>query len=216
MRLFSYVVARDYGFAPNPFYGVCTLATCKPQIRRSAQPGDWIIGTGSAKRNRRGHLVYAMSVSKAMTFTEYWHDPRYQRKRPIMRGSKKQAFGDNIYCRDAAGRWHQADSHHSLSDGGLNTHNLERDTSADRILVGDVYAYWGGGGPKIPDCLRNCHGYDICVRAQGYKCWFPPTLVSRFLNWYGSLDAAGYLGRPTDWARDRDRLPPGGLAVGDV
>ena len=34
MRLFSYVVARDYGFAPNPFYEMCTLATCKPRIRK--------------------------------------------------------------------------------------------------------------------------------------------------------------------------------------
>ncbi|WP_202913488.1 hypothetical protein [Acuticoccus sediminis] len=25
MRLFSYVVEHDQGFAPNPFYGVCTL-----------------------------------------------------------------------------------------------------------------------------------------------------------------------------------------------
>src|SRR5712671_5339411 len=34
MRLYSYVVARDFGFAPNPFFGVCTLATCKPDIRK--------------------------------------------------------------------------------------------------------------------------------------------------------------------------------------
>ena len=35
-RLFSYVVRYDYGFAPNPFEGCCTIATCKPQIRRAA------------------------------------------------------------------------------------------------------------------------------------------------------------------------------------
>src|SRR5262245_31415483 len=45
VRLYSYVVARDYGFAPNPFYGFCTLATCKPDIRRTADIGDWIVGT---------------------------------------------------------------------------------------------------------------------------------------------------------------------------
>lgn len=28
MRCFSYIVARDYGFAPNPFHGFCTLANC--------------------------------------------------------------------------------------------------------------------------------------------------------------------------------------------
>ena len=50
MKLFSYVVARDYGFAPNPFFSTCTLATCKPKIRRTASVGDWIIGTGSKKK----------------------------------------------------------------------------------------------------------------------------------------------------------------------
>ena len=29
MSLFSYVVARDTGFAPNPSGGYCTLANCK-------------------------------------------------------------------------------------------------------------------------------------------------------------------------------------------
>ena len=45
-HLFVYVIARDFGFAPNPFHGVCTLATCKPGIRRSAKVGDWILGVG--------------------------------------------------------------------------------------------------------------------------------------------------------------------------
>lgn len=60
MRLFSYVVRFDSGFAPNPFYGYCTLATCKPPIRRTALVGDWIIGTGSASQEVKlgGHLVY--------------------------------------------------------------------------------------------------------------------------------------------------------------
>jgi hypothetical protein len=64
MRYFSYVVARDYGFAPNPFLGICTLATCKPDIRKAAGVGDWIFGTGSAKWKLTGHLVFAMNVTE--------------------------------------------------------------------------------------------------------------------------------------------------------
>ena len=44
--LFSYVVAHDGGSAPNPFWGVCTLVICKPDIRRVAQIDNWIVGTG--------------------------------------------------------------------------------------------------------------------------------------------------------------------------
>jgi hypothetical protein len=105
VRLYSYVVARDYGFAPNPFYGFCTLATCKPNIRKTAQVGDWVIGTGSKSKARDGQLVYAMRVSETMTFDEYWADPRFASKRPSLVGSLKQAFGDNIYHRTADGGW---------------------------------------------------------------------------------------------------------------
>ena len=29
-RLYSYVLRKDTGFAPNPYSGYCTLACCKP------------------------------------------------------------------------------------------------------------------------------------------------------------------------------------------
>jgi len=44
--VFIYVVDRDFGFAPNPFHGYCTLATCKAKIRNQARVGDWVIGNG--------------------------------------------------------------------------------------------------------------------------------------------------------------------------
>jgi hypothetical protein len=48
-NVYVYVVDRDFGFAPNPFYGVLTLATCKPRIRSVASMGDWVIGVGGAR-----------------------------------------------------------------------------------------------------------------------------------------------------------------------
>src|SRR6266542_6663838 len=92
---------------------VRTLATCKPLIRKTARIGDWVVGTGSAERARQGYLVYVMQVSEVIAFDEYWSDPRFAEKRPNLRGSKKQAFGDNIYHRDPeGGPWLQAASHH--------------------------------------------------------------------------------------------------------
>jgi Nucleotide modification associated domain 2 len=44
MRLFSYKMTNDSGFAPNPFWGRLTLATCKPEIRKAKRVGDWIAG----------------------------------------------------------------------------------------------------------------------------------------------------------------------------
>lgn len=199
MALFSYVVARDYGFAPNPFGGFCTLATCKPDIRNAAQVGDWVVGTGCAEHHRTGYLVYAMKVAETLTFDQYWSDPRFQHKKPDLRASKKLAFGDNIYHREDGG-WAQADSHHSLPGGIPNEENIQTDTRVDRILVAAEFAYWGGFGPLIPSTLRDFHGHDLCI-GRGFKRHFPAEMETAFVMWVTSLHANGYLGRPLDWSR---------------
>ena len=143
MKLYSYIVRRDFGFAPNPFYDFCTLATCKPVIRRTATVGDWVIGTGSGAKNkqRNGYLVYAMRVTETMSFDEYWKDTRFRNKRPDMHASvKKKSCGDNIYHKDPdSNEWCQMDSHHSCNDT-----NVCNDTKVDRVLVSDDFIYWGG------------------------------------------------------------------------
>lgn len=196
-KLYSYVVARDYGFAPNPFFGFCTLATCKPQIRQKAAVGDWIVGTGSKKHDGRGaHIVYAIRVSETLSFNEYWQDPRFQPKRPDMHASIRNAFGDNIYNRNGVtGEWIQVDSHHSCQDGTPNPKNIRHDTSVDRILVSDDFIYWGGSGPRIPVSFSD----DICKGGQGHRCRFPVDLVRRCIAWLRGRNEKGYRGAPLDW-----------------
>lgn len=201
MRLFSYVVSRDYGFAPNPFFNACTLATCKPGIRRLAEVGDWVVGTGTASRKRRSYLVFVMKVEEALTFDEYWNDPRFLQKRPNLSGSKKQAFGDNIYHRANPGKsWQQLNSHHSYADGSPNPANIANDTQTNRVLISTDYAYWGGSGPRISPKFRKNGGIDICA-GRGYKCKFPDTVVSDFVEWVRSFGIKGYAGAPADWDR---------------
>ena len=200
MELFSYVVARDYGFAPNPFFGICTLATCKPRIRKQASIGDWIVGTGSSQNDRRDYLVYAMCITETMTFNEYWEDERFQRKKPNLRGSVKQAFGDNIYFRNSVGRWRQQNSHHSYEDGSPNSYNIRHDAQTDRVLISKEYVYWGGLGPIIPKKFRDYEGCDICAK-RNHKCKFPEGLAKDFVAWLQSLGTMGYQGTPLDWRK---------------
>jgi hypothetical protein len=199
LRLYSYVVARDFGFAPNPFFGICTLATCKPEIRRLAKVGDWVVGTGSARSKRTGYLVYAFRVSEVLSFQSYWSDPRYQVKKPNLRGSKKVAFGDNIYSKEKGkDGWCQANSHHSLPDGSPNIRNIENDTQTDCVLIGAEFVYWGGNGPKIPANIRKLNGFDLCA-GRGHKSKFAPEHISAFVKWVREANAFGYLGEPLDW-----------------
>ena len=194
--LYSYIVARDYGFAPNPFYGFCTLATCKPDIRRTATVGDWVIGTGSKRKGRSGFIVYAMRVTEAISFAAYWDDPRFQNKRPHLRGSLKKAFGDNIYFRDEyTNEWQQLDSHHTNEHGIQDFENIRTDTSTDRVLVSEDFVYWGGTGPKIP----HFSGVDICHSTQKHRCKFPEQVVQDFIEWVRSLNDTGYCSDPLEW-----------------
>lgn len=201
MKLYSYVVARDYGFAPNPFFGLCTLATCKPRIRSNAQLGDWIVGTGSTHYGLQGRLVYVMKATEALTYNQYWNDPRFKCKRPNLSGSLKQAYGDNIYHRrPKAKRWIQEDSHHSLPNGQPNPNNVSHDTQTNRVLIGTEFVYWGAEGPLVPKRFRQYKGFDLCAN-RGHKCNFPDDLVNAFLSWVQSLGANGYVSRPAEFGK---------------
>ena len=194
MKMFSYVVRYDYGFAPNPFHGCCTLATCKPQIRRVATTGDWVVGTGSAANSLTGRLVYAMCVSETMSFDDYWNDPRFLVKRPNLRGSLIQAFGDNIYHKGRNG-WIQANSRHSRPDGKPSPDHIKIDTSYPRVLIASEFFYWGRSGPTIPKRFRDWCGHDLCQK-RTVKFRFPPEMTTAFVEWIRSLGEQGYLGDP--------------------
>lgn len=193
MRLYSYVVALDYGFAPNPFYGCCTLATCKPNIRKYAEIGDWVIGTGTKTRGREDRTVFAMRITEILTFEEYWAAPRFLAKRPNLRGSNKQAFGDNIYHRRYnSTEWLQENSHHSFADGTPNPKNVTRDTSVNRVLISQDFVYWGKSGPEIPPC------FDIRA-GRGHRCVFTSKLVDGVIQWIRETGDSNYVDAPLNW-----------------
>jgi hypothetical protein len=202
-RLYSYVVRRDYGFAPNPFHGWCTLATCKPQVRSTAKPGDWVLGTGSKAYGLDGRVIYAMRVIEVCTFDEYWADPRFACKRPQLRGSLKQAYGDNIYHRGPDGAWRQADSHHSLENGAPNPRNVAHDTGVDRVLLSQRFVYYGERALLIPEEFRSFgeDRKDVCLRRRGHAVITGP-LRDHFVAWLeGVHENWGVVGLPSEFKR---------------
>jgi len=152
---YSYVVVRDYGFAPNPFWGFLTLATCKPKIRKNASVGDYVLGNSPAADGNK--LIYIMKVGKIITFDEYWNDVLYSIKKPIMNGSLTRMYGDNIYHHNESYEWVQEDSHHSLENGKINEDNLKRDTSVtDKVLIADEFIYLGKSMIDFPEEFKSC------------------------------------------------------------
>ncbi|CAM3467384.1 hypothetical protein THPR109532_10275 [Thalassospira profundimaris] len=190
------MVEHDLGFAPNPFFGFCTLAACKPRIRKHASVGDLVVGTGATKPGLVGSLVYWMRVEDIISFDEYWMDPRFICKRPKLIGSYVQRYGDNIYHRDfVSGEYLQEDSFHSEPNGVLSRGNLERDTGAtDNVLISKDYAYWGKCGPVVPDNLKG-----FVKKGVGHKSKFTSKDVALFCDWVFSLSGRGYVGEPSHW-----------------
>ncbi len=190
VTLYSYTVAVDAGFAPNPFHGFCTLACCKPGIRRTAQKGDYVVGIGPKGSGSR--VVYAMLVAETLEFDDYWHDRRFHIKRPDFATEGVSALGDNIYHRDRAGEWQQELSQHSLMNGPQDCQLMGQDLSGVNVLVGRNFVYWGGDGPPLPDNLRGL------ITGRAYRSRSNDRYIPDFIEWFEGHEERGRLGPPTD------------------
>ncbi len=202
MIIYSYLLDHDLGLAPNPFGRYCTLAVCKPEIRKSKniKLGDWVIGTGSKAleestgRILTNKLIYAMRITDRITLESYWHDSRFQYKKPVMNGTLVTMFGDNFYHKNEIGDWIQEDSTHSNEDGSLNDEHLRIDTRGENVLISEHFYYFGDNAPKIPNELIN-----ICHSTQGQKILKPDQLAIDFTKWLSSNFHRGRHGSPLNW-----------------
>ena len=200
-RLYAYIVARDDGFAPNPFHGFCTLACCMPVTRRVAQKCDYVVGLAGTRLRPGGdwRIIYAMQVTDKMTFGQYWLDPCFFAKRPDMSAGGKKALGDNIYrWDDEQKEYRQAPSRHSNADGTENLKKKHHDTKKNDccVLISSKFAYWGGKGPALPDNLRFLKSaFERSDR--NHRRNFSREEVEAFIEWFADQEK-GCLGEPTN------------------
>jgi len=205
MNLFSYKIEHDFGLAPNPFGGYCTLAVCKGQIRsnKRLEIGDWIIGTGSRALERVSgkvqmpHLIYAMQVEEKLNFNQYWLDPRFQYKKPVLNGSLTQLYGDNIYHTDNENNWVQVNSAHSLECGNPNLEHVKRDTKSDIVLITKKFFYFGNSSELIPIKYES-----VLCKGRGVKSTsIPQEVASEFIAWLEENFKPGIYGDPINWIK---------------
>ena len=199
MRLYSYKIVRDYGFAPNPYKGVCSLATCKPMIRSGAQIGDWIAGFAGVNTGYKDRLVYLMQISETCSFNQYWEDERFNQKKPRYDRKYLDCYGDNIYHMNERGGWYQENSHHSYEDG-INNLNLIRDTRVDRVLLSNRFWYFGCSAIELPG------EFKLLIPARNIRNCFSISdqdLILRFEQWMEINFETGVHDYPfsIDWKR---------------
>lgn len=186
MKLYSYIVRVDSGLAPNPFWGYCTLAACTPNhMRIHPGKGNWVIGISSADRGNK--LVYAMQVSEVVRFDLYYADPRFEKKKPNVKGSRHERCGDNMYYLDK-GEWKQHRTIHHRTSEAKN-----KDLKSPFVYVAEHFYYFGDKAIKIPA------EYQALVwRRVGCSAKHDPEIVEAFLIWLQENFEPGILGYPMD------------------
>ncbi len=199
MTYFLYKIEHDYGLAPNPFHGYCTLAVCKSQIRNSSRLkiGDWIIGIGSKALNNQNRIVFAMQVEEIMSFNNYWSDERFQNKKPKVNGSLVQMYGDNFYHYDEnPKKWIQENSAHSNEKGKLNKDHLKRDVDGKKVLISQTFYYFGNNAIEIPEELF----YEMnSAKLRNYKILSSNT-GQQFIQYLSGKFEIGIHGDPSSWS----------------
>lgn len=195
-KIYSYVLRYDDGGAPNPYGGLCTLAICKPQIRRNAEIGDWVVGTGS--KNARcndgntydlsNHLTYAMKITDVKSFKEYddFCNSDIPSKIPIWSSKVwPEKMGDCIYDYNAANAV-------PLQRAGVHKLvNMDHDLNGKNVLLSNHFYYFGEAAIEIPDHLET-----IIKRHQGHRKITNTNIIFQFEEWISKYESNKLYGEP--------------------
>ncbi len=189
VKIFSYVVDHDNGYAPNPYFRYCTLCGCKfeggrniLQLAKERAPEDkrdWVIGTGGVSDRSVGHgkLIYAMRVDEKLKRGDYFADRRFEKKKPIKAGNYAQRHGDN-------------------EDPKKDVHRYKEFT-----LVSRHFYYFGEKAIEIPKTFKSFE-----KRGPGFK-YIDPGEFRRFLKWLETETGyrPGMIGEPRGRAVEESR-----------
>ncbi|WP_156503502.1 hypothetical protein [Eikenella longinqua] len=151
-RLYTYKVAYDSGTAPNPDFNTCTLAICKPAIRRTAKVGDIIVGFDCLENQDR--IIYCMQVDEVLTWSEYVARCEIDQSLNGKIPKNQNDAGDCIWVEERfesyeplpSWSWHGRDEFYSDVLTGKN------------VLLGKKFWYFGKGDKyeiRLPEKLLN-------------------------------------------------------------
>lgn len=190
--IYSYIVRVDQGSAPNPFGSYCTLALCKPMIRKCAKPNDWIVGfaaKGIGGTYENPKVIYFMKVDRVLPFEKYESFCKQNCPIKIPNVSSRayeKTVGDCQYV------WRNGKVH--VLPGVHGESSKEDDLSGKHVLIAKDFVYFGSEGVPIDDDLR-----DVGRIVRGHRSPMNQPFFDAFEKWahrqikkYGN----GYVGKP--------------------
>ncbi len=157
---FSYIICHDDGAAPNAENGLLTLAICKPQIRRIAQKGDYIIaynGSELLKNTKEKRIIYIAKVDQSIPMSDY--------------ASLYPERGDSIYT--ACGR-QKPNPFHTES-------NADTDLSGKNVILCREFIYFGNKHIAVPVSINST------IPGRGHQKQknqpYGPIIERKFTEW---------------------------------
>lgn len=201
-RGYSYIIPWDSGKAPNPWWGCCTLALCKPAIRKTAQAGDLIVGLSPRDMGNGNKLVYAMYVSQVINLIDYYLEVEFTNKKPNFSSEDRRSWmGDNIYEQVDGKVIQHPSAHNTLGRSAAELAEKRRmDLSGINVLVASMFWYFGEESRQLDTPL------DFLRVGRGHRC-FGLKEILQFENVSGltKLDPGVY-GKPLIFDQQTKKL----------
>ena len=187
-RVYSYVVTGDTGHAPNVDGGVCTLCICKPRIRSTAHPGDWVVGLWPAPDHKR--ITYVMRIGKVLTMEEYAERREFDQKKP-----DRSRTPDNIYEFDPLlGPRRRKDTPPNLH---AEPGDMKTDLNGRNVLIADRFWYFGGTRCELPKRFWTLDFPNPRARRNHRTESLTDTELDILIDWLDS-HGSGVIGSPRD------------------
>lgn len=185
-RIYRYVHVSDDGAAPCIDGGQITLATCKPRVRGSARPGDWVLGF-FPRPAPPGLVGWAARVERKVPAEDY--ESAYRGRR------------------DAVYRF-APDGSFTRLRGGYHDHpdDVRKDLSAPALVFDPAESWYFGDRPRLlPEDLMHLAASGQGHRVNGRR----PGDEAALRAWLAGAGPPGIHGRP----RHGDSCGPCGAPV---
>lgn len=133
-RIYSYKLTTDNGGAPCVEDGLLSLAICKPMIRSTAAPGDFIFGFAANSLRGDNRLIYVARICKKLGHGDYYRERRFANR------------SDRVYSwRQGRFAWRHRALHHGPKD---LLHDLGEPPNYEKanVLLSTDFRYLGASG----------------------------------------------------------------------
>lgn len=211
MKMFTYKLTHDTGFAPNPFGKALTLATCKPGMRKKRKVGEWVAGFSSVELSTIAKktgvhispdaIIYIGQISKVLSLGEYFDDPQFADKKPPENSNEDliACCGDNMYRELPKGAGEGPQYEKITNIYHCDRSQIERDIAGKNVLIFDRFTYLGRKAQPLPSHIvlnrpngPTTYGYGNDDQEQ----------IKAAIDWMESEFGTGRIDYPCLWDLD--------------